>query len=190
MVVGHNFDCEKGYNRSFEARTERSTSPTWGPLSKVILNAGIKLERCFFTNAYMGLKAGDKAQGKFPGSLDSAFVKRCSAFLLHQIREQRPNLVLVLGLEAVQIVASISQDLDMWRQVTSLEDIYRLDRQGRSPVVSAFFEGMDHNVKVALLVHPCNRHVNAKGRSFGSIKGPSAEVAILKELRDTINWKN
>jgi hypothetical protein len=48
---------------------------------------------------------------------------------------------------------------------------------------------MDHNVKVALFVHPCNRHMNAKGRSFASIKGPNAEVAILKELRETINRK-
>ncbi len=182
MVVAHNFDCETGFDRSLEAKSERSTSPTWGPLTKLLLDAGINLDSCFFTNAYMGLKAGNKPQGEFPGSRDPQFVQRCASFLLQQIQEQNPKLILVLGLKATSVLASLSHDLEAWRHVDSLNALYSLDRQGRSPVALVRVGNMKQSVRIALLTHPCNRHINAKGRCYREIEGPDAEVAILRDL--------
>lgn len=186
MVIAHNFDCETGFNRSLEAKSERATSPTWGPLTKVLIEAGISLESCFFTNAYMGLKAGDKPQGVFPGSWDHQFVERCASFLLQQIQEQRPKLILVLGLQSIPVLASMSPDLEAWRRVDSLDALYRLDRQGKSPIASIRFTEVEHAVRIVLLIHPCNRHMNAKGRFYQAVEGPGAEVALLQDLLGTM----
>lgn len=99
MVLGHNFDCETGFAYSLAHAGENLNGPTWRTLRGVLERAGIAMEACFFTNAYIGLKAGSKPTGKFPGVRDAAFVRRCQQFLLEQVRIQQPRLLLTLGKE-------------------------------------------------------------------------------------------
>src|SRR3954451_23113481 len=66
LVLGHNFDSEAGFADSLARGIERINGPTWGTLRKLFERAGIPMERCFFTNVFMGLKAGAKATGAFP----------------------------------------------------------------------------------------------------------------------------
>ncbi|HEX8034436.1 MAG TPA: hypothetical protein VF510_11340, partial [Ktedonobacterales bacterium] len=58
MVLGHNFDCETGFAASLHRGGENLNGPTWRTICSVLRQAGIALEQCFFTNAYMGLNAG------------------------------------------------------------------------------------------------------------------------------------
>ncbi len=81
MVLGHDFHSEAGYQASRRSGGERLTLPTWRNLLKVLNAAGIAPEQCFFTNLYMGLRAGDTTTGSFPGATDSVFVEHCRAFL-------------------------------------------------------------------------------------------------------------
>src|SRR5690242_9461147 len=81
MVLGHNFDSEVGFAYSLSHEGEKLKGPTWRTLRRVLTQARIALEACFFTNAYMGLKAGSEPTGKFPGAQNAAFVSRCQWFL-------------------------------------------------------------------------------------------------------------
>jgi hypothetical protein len=60
--------------------------------------ARIPKRSCFFTNFYTGLRAGLTTTGKFPGASNEAFSEHCGAFLLDQLRTQRPQLILTLGI--------------------------------------------------------------------------------------------
>jgi len=43
---------------------------TWRNLYRLLAAAGVPESSCFFTNAYVGLKAGDDPTGHFPGADD------------------------------------------------------------------------------------------------------------------------
>ncbi len=66
MVLGHDFYSEAGFRR-FAKRGESTKGPTWRNLLALLARVGIGPERCFFTNAYMGLRAGSRNTGRFPG---------------------------------------------------------------------------------------------------------------------------
>jgi hypothetical protein len=75
MMLGHNFDSEESYNRSLDRGYGVVNTGAWGGLKKLLPSWGIDLEDCFFTNAYMGLKADSaKSTGAFPGATDPDFV--------------------------------------------------------------------------------------------------------------------
>jgi hypothetical protein len=100
MIVAHNFDCEAGYARALHmppSALARDTSVTRRTLDHLLTEAGIPLEQCFYTNAFVGLKEGDDSIGVFPGSRNEDFVRRCQGFLLAQAQLQQPQLMLSLG---------------------------------------------------------------------------------------------
>ena len=47
MIIGHNFDNNKGYQQSLRLVTEPITCPTWRNLKYVLEEAQIRLEECF-----------------------------------------------------------------------------------------------------------------------------------------------
>jgi hypothetical protein len=59
MILGHNFDSEFGFQESVRRGKEKLTRGTWGPLLRLLKEAHVPVDRCFFTNAYMGLCEGD-----------------------------------------------------------------------------------------------------------------------------------
>jgi hypothetical protein len=61
MVLGHDFHSEAGYLASLARTREAATQPTWRALTEFLGPAGVPVNRCFFTNVYMGLRAGSKA---------------------------------------------------------------------------------------------------------------------------------
>ncbi len=67
MVLGHNFDSEKGFRDSVIRGKEKLTTGTWGPLLKLLAEAGVPFDRCFFTNAFMGLCEGSD-KFRLPGA--------------------------------------------------------------------------------------------------------------------------
>ncbi|MEP0981041.1 hypothetical protein NC980_10765 [Leptolyngbya sp. AS-A5] len=69
-------------------------------------------EHYFFTNLYMGLRAGTATTGVFPGANDAKFVSHCQAFLFEQLRVQRPALLLTLGV-LPPVIGVLSPELEV-----------------------------------------------------------------------------
>lgn len=177
MVLGHDFHSETGYAESWKLGGERLTLPTWSNLLRLFEAAGVALNRCFFTNLYMGLRAGVATTGAFPGASDPAFVAHCQAFLLEQLRTQRPALVLTLGVHVPPVVGVLSPELAPWAAGQGLK---HLDAVG--PVqMGVTFRGLEGLRTTAVaLIHPSLRHANLRHRRYGGEVGSDAELARLR----------
>jgi hypothetical protein len=104
MVLGHDFDNEAGFHQSLYTRGENLKCPTWRYLLWLLKQVQLPAEACFFTNLYMGLRAGNaKVTGPFPGSRCPRFVQQCQTFLRYQITVQRPRLILTLGAQVPSV---------------------------------------------------------------------------------------
>lgn len=104
MFVGHNLDAEAPFVervRSGRAHGDRRwPMRTWLNLYRLLDGAEIDPRECFFTNAYVGLKAGSGAVGPFAGTKHPAFSQWCRAFLDRQIEYMRPRAIVPLGAES------------------------------------------------------------------------------------------
>jgi len=179
LVVGYNFDSEAGFARSLARSAENVNGPTWRPLLAVLARANMDPRACFFTNAYMGLKAGRVATGEFPGARDADFVQRCRAFMLEQLRVTQPRLILTLGTHVPAFLAPLSPALNpTWSHVTSL---LQLDTQNAALVPHARFHTVTHDVTVAALTHPSRRHINVTRRLYKGHQGDDAEAQLLHD---------
>ena len=115
MVLGHDFHSEVGYRRSLERNGESHLQPTWRNILKLLAQASIPTDDCFFTNFFMGLRQGTNTIGVFPGSTSKPYVEHCRRFLLRQLEVQRPRLVLTLGIHTPYLVAPMSPELAPWQ---------------------------------------------------------------------------
>lgn len=178
MVLGHDFHSESGYRESLRLGGERTTLPTWRNLLSLLREVGIREERCFFTNLYMGLRAGTATTGVFPGADDVAFVDHCTRFLLEQLRAQRPSLVLTLGVHVPPVLGTLSPELAPW---TTARGLRHLDHAG--PVRRAVtFDGIPgFTTTVVALVHTSLRHASVRHRTYEGATGHAAEVRMLRD---------
>lgn len=186
MVIGHNFDSKDNYNKSRQRGRENVKVGAWGSLVRLLRECDIAPEDCFFTNAYMGLKANvdqstgrNRSTGRFPGAVNHSFVYRCHAFLLKQIQTQQPRLAFTLGNEALPVLAPLARELmAAWSGAPNLQDV---DSRGRSLVRDVQFPGVAHPTTVVALTHPANRGPNVKRRRYGDLTGNAAEVAMIRD---------
>lgn len=180
MVLGHDFHSEAGYEKSLAMGRESETQPTWRNLVDVLTRAGIPLDQCFFTNFYMGLRAGTATTGRFPGADDEAFVRHCQAFFIDQLRTQRPRLVITLGMHVPVAIAPLSPDLNDWGAGGGIR---HLDTVG--PVRSRVrFTGLaDFVTTVVALIHPSQRHASLEHRRYREAIEDEAEIAMLRDAR-------
>lgn len=191
MVLGHDFHSEEAFAMSLAHGGEVSTSPgdpnyrrvpTWVALLDLLSEVGIPPRECFFTNAYMGLREEAGTTGRFPGSRDLAFVKRCQDFLIKQIAVQRPRVILPLGAWVPRFIAPLSPQLTPWHDAANLG---RIDAVG--PVQqSAQFPGKIVCPVVAL-THPSLRGPNVIRRRYAGLKGHGAELLMI---RDALGFAN
>ena len=178
MILGHDFHSEVGYRASLARGREDSSQPTWRNLVSVLQRAGVELERCFFTNYYMGLREGKGTTGPFPGAKDSRFVNHCRSFLLDQIQTQRPELILTLGINTPEGIAALSPDLAEWghkRGLKHLDAVGALQRNVRFPGIPGFA------TTVVALTHPSLRHASVRHRRYRDLIGDEAEIAMIKD---------
>ncbi len=179
MVLGHNFDCETGFAASRHRDSENLNGPTWRTIRSVLVQASITLEQCFFTNAYMGLKAGSEPTGIFPGARDSDFVRRCQRFLLEQLRLLQPGLLLTLGKEVPPVVAPLAPELRVaWMGLRTLQE---MDQRGVALLDAVRFPDVPHVTTVVALTHPANRAPNVRRRRYQGLEGDAAEQALLHD---------
>lgn len=177
MVLGHDFHSVAGYRESFKLGRESETQPTWRNMLELFRRVPIDPEECFFTNVYMGLRSKGKT-GPFPGATDPAFVSHCVEFLSVQLSEQRPSLVITLGMNVPPLLAHLSRDLNDW---TEQRGIKHLD--GTGPVrTKVRFAGIpSFSTTVVALIHPSLRHGSLRFRSYRGMVGDVAEVAMLRD---------
>jgi len=180
MVLGHDFHSEEGYKASLQRGRERVTQPTWRNLIDVFTRAAIPLDQCFFTNYYMGLRAGAETTGRFPGADDESFVHHCQAFLIDQLRTQRPRLLITLGVHVPLGISFLSPGLSDWGAGNGIR---HLDTVG--PVRSGIrFTGIkDFVTTVVALIHPSQRHASLHLREYAGAVGDEAELAMLRNAR-------
>jgi hypothetical protein len=183
MVVGQDFDNETNYSQSLSRGSENLRGPTWRNLIDSLSRAAIPFGACFFTNAYMGLRADNlKNTGPTPGLKDDKFVARCQLFFLHQVRTQRPRLIVSLGGFVPPFVASLSAELQPWLPWRGFEAI---DEADLSFVPSVTFDGIEHfSCPIVVLVHPSLRHLNRPLRNWRGSDGQAAEEQLLKYAHD------
>ncbi len=176
LVLGQDFQSESGYRAALARGSEIPGVQTWATLTKLLSEARLNPSSCFFTNVYMGLRAGSSATGDFPGLGDPAYINRCLDFLNIQFRVLRPRLIVTLGRPAFEAVGIISRDLTDW---TTCGGFKGLDQAG--PVrKAAFLDGADRiEAIVVALLHPSLRDSNIKYRSWQGLKGHKAEMAML-----------
>jgi len=175
MILGHDFHSERGYRKSLARGREVETQPTWRNLLALLSRAGIDRNDCFFTNAFMGLRRGHATTGIFPGARDSLFVARCREFLGDQIAAQQPRLIITLGKWVPSLLAPLSPELRVWRDLTRFKPI---DVVG--PVQRAVSFRRVENVAVVALMHPSMRQLGVRYRQFEELVGDPAEQAMLE----------
>lgn len=176
MVLGHDFHSERGYEASLARGRESASQPTWRQLCKLFVIVGIDPRECFFTNIYMGLRAGSATTGPFPGRTDRAFVEHCRLFLTEQIRVQRPSLILTLGVHVPPFLGALSPQLTKWTKAKGLKHI-----DGVGPVQRAVRFPADLVSTVVALTHPSLRDASVRHRRYAGNAGHEAELAMLRD---------
>ncbi|MDQ6854993.1 MAG: uracil-DNA glycosylase family protein [Actinomycetota bacterium] len=170
MFVGHNLDAEGPYHRRLElgiAHGDRlRPMRTWRGLYQLLDTAELAASECYFTNGYVGLVAGDKPTGLFPGALDAQFSSWCQRFLRFQLLAMKPTVIATIGAEARRFVGLLSSGLHAWRRGPSMS------------VNRAEIEG--HRFAAIALAHPSMYPASARHRSFQGERGMRADAALLR----------
>lgn len=176
MVVGQDFNTVKTYCRAREAKSEINSSRTWQILRRLLATFSIPMQSCFYTNAYMGLRASGPETGRFPGAHDAPFVDRCSAFFARQLAVAQPKLILMLGMEPLRVLGPRLFRIKSPRMISVCETIYAPLRFGYG------------NVAVVVLTHPSLYHANVGRRRYGGFAGVEAERAMVRDAKTAVAW--
>jgi hypothetical protein len=201
MIVGNDFGLadnddprSPGFDQCLEVGFE--DPPTWG-IKELIREARLPRESCFFTNAYLGLRAEGPIKGPSPGLKDSRFLPVCRSFFEYQLEIQRPRLVVLLGHEVRKFVAPASRygiaplipELRPWR--VDQPSFAKLDRIAQPLALPGSMRagiwqsaaGTQLHIVFFILAHPSYAwSSNAQyPRAFGNLEGQAAETAMLAE---------
>ena len=182
MILGQDFDCERGFDTSLKRGEERNS--TWRNLIALLESVNIRLEDCFFTNAFMGIREGTKAKGPSPAIKDQAFVGHCRQFFLEQVKMQKPRVIFALGLYVPPFLSPLAQELGVWEGVENFKDI---DGPGSQIIKGVRFPGQhDLSINVIALTHPSYRMLgnvvgNVKHRRYKTLMGNDAEIELIKD---------
>ena len=187
MILGHNFDCETGFQKSLEnGKEDLKGRGTWRPLLKLLKDAGIPApEGCFFTNAFMGLCERDDPE-TYNGRKHPAFRAGCLKLLKVQIKTQRPRLILTLGPKVPPLLAAASPDLQEWNgrpRKSSCDPELHLEDLDRAPI---FYDaridlddGSFHTAVITAVAHPS--HPNSwRRKPLGFPEGRDGEMKLIR----------
>src|SRR5688500_12343151 len=87
MVVGQDFDNEVNFLAAREHGSEKATGPTWNVLLYRLRQAGVDPTECFYTNCFMGLRAGNAQNTNVaPGSRNPDYRRDSMNFMREQLR--------------------------------------------------------------------------------------------------------
>ncbi len=171
MVLGQDFDNEENFNQSKISRSE-ITKPkgnrTWDNLIAILENK-VSIEKCFFTNAIMGLREGNgKNTGRSKAFLkkNELFLNECREFFKEQLRFQKPKLIIGLGAHIPMFLSETSSDLKRLSKITSLSQIGDSFEDNFFKNV-VFNDIPDYQAKVIFITHPSLYYANVINRKKG-----------------------
>jgi hypothetical protein len=183
MILGQDFDCEKNYQKAFQAGYEDTRkNATWRNLLAFLGEVNVSKDDCFFTNAIQGIRKGDSGTGKSPAFKDKHFIKSCQEFFLYQLEIQKPKLIFVLGKHVAEFLCSTSKDLSCW---SSIKNFTTVDQENNQIITATFENGI--NSHLVLLTHPSYRPVNVHRRRYLDHAGHEAEIMMTKAIIDKTN---
>lgn len=153
----------------------------------------IDLGKIYFTNFFMGLRAGPLSMGEFPGNgfpaakNNTAYVDACRELVRMQIVTQRPKVLIVYGAHLPRLMSPLLENSGAigW---STFKGFKGLDANGAPLVAEVNFESMGktHLTTVVSLVHPCYRNRTAQHRSWRNdqeklFHGDAAEKEMMRE---------
>lgn len=175
LVLGQDFSTVDYHKELLSGKGKRDIDfPTWRNLIKLLRDdVRIDLKHCFFSNVFMDLRSSGKMTGRFPGFKDAEYVKRSVDFLLFQIAEIKPEVIITLGMFAADML--------------SRTGVQELSKFRNGEVLKISDEGLKLNVNISgnictvvALEHPSMRFLNVKRRKFLAETGNNAEIKMLK----------
>ena len=130
MILGQDFDTENNMKKVYEAGEEDiKRNSTWRNLLEFLKDVGIDSETCFFTNAFPAARANgngeekkQKNTGRSPAFDSKEFVKDCQNFFQKQIKNQKPKLVVVLGIQVAKFLSKFVED-KKWDSIKKFKDV-------------------------------------------------------------------
>ena len=172
MVVAHNVDAEDKFQERLASRLPHGgpvqTMAYWRGMYRLLDAAGVGREECFFTNIYVGLKAGAKPEGALRLGRGAAFRGWCSSFLEEQVREMRPRAVAVMGVPAWRFVGGMVAELRRWLSPPV-------------PALSIETKLGGHSTVAVPLLHPSGQGRFMHRRGYQTLdEAVAAEAALLR----------
>ncbi|HWZ02391.1 MAG TPA: uracil-DNA glycosylase family protein [Mucilaginibacter sp.] len=179
MILGQDFDCEDNFKVSRDnGKEDIKKNPTWRNLLCLLEEVNISSINCFFTNAILGVRIGNKGTGKSPAFRDLNFIKDCQDFFLQQIQLQKPKAIFVLGKFTAKFLSNMSKDLNCWNQIKNFETLDKNKNQVKTKVL--FKNGIETNL--VLLTHPSFRPSNVSRREYNGKSGHEAEINMINAV--------
>ena len=178
---GSNFGSSNGYQRNgtLMQRDEMSDprNATWRALQRNLRAAGIDMHRCFFSNAWPCLHAGNSnMNGLFPAWLrDCNSMRSLLAFLDRTLDLFRPRLVVALG---PNVAAFLAQRWPIPLAPWSARNI-----RGLNALPKACLPATDGGLVVTAVLHPCLAQTNYRHR-IASYNTAHGEAVLLRECRE------
>ncbi len=169
MVVGQDFNTVAAYERARQKGSETGTSRTWQVLEKLLRGFDLRPERCFCTNAYLGLRTEGPETGRFPGSRDKGFVSRCALFFGRQLAAARPRLILMLGMETLRMLGPRLFGIQSPRTLMACDNMFC-----RLPLGYG-------DATLVVLTHPSLYYANVWRRRYLHFVGAEAEAAMVRD---------
>ncbi len=177
MIVAHVFDAPSfAYALGAGGGSERTEgNRTWAGLRVLFERAGLSPERCFLTNALVGVKVGRPCG---PVAAGPEYRRQCAEFLREQILGVRPRVIVTLGAPAMVMLKAADVDLAArWR---SYQTLAALDRAEPPAYAAHDVRFGAHMVRrVVALGHTCSW---ASRRIYRGERGARADASLLRDV--------
>jgi hypothetical protein len=186
LILGSNFGCIADFvreNGTLVRTDETDASKTWVGrkpgfgLKTMFARTPIRLEECFFTNAWPFLHEGSsnnasKLIKQWLG--DESLMNDCIEFFKTSVSKVKPKLVVALGPSAAAFISKV------WTHRFAEWGGCNIDSMDRKPVDTVLFES--ESIVCAAVTHPSAHDLNAMKRAepFKSLSNSiDGEVRLL-----------
>lgn len=182
LVLGQDFGTKAYYDKILADETVKDTDcPTWINMLALFNKVGIKPERCFFSNVFMGLRTEDNMTGSLirKSSEYDKYRMQSADFLIKQIQIINPKVIIVLGNEPTKMLMNVLPLKD-WYSMNKVSDITTIAKA----------EYSEAEYLCVALCHPSMRNSNKRFRKYKEWNNgncPDVEVKMLEDLMVMIN---
>jgi len=174
MVFGQDWGTCQDFIEMRDSGRRDLDTPTWKNLLKLFSSVELDPNRCFFTNAYMGLRTEGTSVGRFAGLKFPDYLTTNDRFLITQVESFQPSAIVIMGLPALVAFSRVAPRL----RLVSTTSFAQIDQQDSGFIPQVEIGAVTTNL--ACIVHPSFRAVNVGRRRFRGLTGNEAEKAILR----------